>query len=74
MSLYATPKIISDSDSCGFYHVIDIPGIGLRGGPWDLRTTVKEYLGNVSVTQPSLGADEVNHQQTRSRVARIYRW
>jgi SAM-dependent methyltransferase len=46
MSLYATPKIISDPASCDFYHVVDIPGIGLRGGQWDLRKTVKEYLGN----------------------------
>jgi len=46
MSLYATPKIISDPDSCDFYHAIDIPGIGLCGGQWDLRATVKEYLGN----------------------------
>ena len=46
MSLYATPKIVSDPDSCDFYHVVDIPGIGVRGGQWDLRTTVKEYLGN----------------------------
>lgn len=33
---------------CSFYHTIDIPGIGLCMGQWDLRPGIKDYLGSLS--------------------------
>lgn len=44
--IYAVPRSVQ-IDECDFYHVIDMPGIGLVGGQWDLRGHVDEYLGNI---------------------------
>ncbi len=32
---------------CFFYHTMDIPGVGLMRGQWDLRSSVEEYLGGI---------------------------
>lgn len=32
---------------CGFYHTIEIPGLGVQQGPWDLRPGIAQYLGDV---------------------------
>jgi len=42
---YQPPIFIESTDECNFYHTIDIPGIGLVEGQWDLRSHVEEYLG-----------------------------
>ena len=34
-------------DDCFFYHTIDIPGVGLMRGQWDLRSSVDAYLGGI---------------------------
>ena len=44
-SPYATPRHGLELEDCGFYHAIDIPGVGLQKGLWDLRATVGSYLG-----------------------------
>ena len=36
-------------DDCFFYHTIDIPGVGLMRGQWDLRLSVDAYLGGISL-------------------------
>lgn len=47
-SLFATPPSpFPTFFDCLFYHVMDVPGHGLTGGQWDLRSTVDEYLGHV---------------------------
>jgi len=43
--LYATPRHIASGDEYLFYHSIDLPE-GTVDGYWDLRPTVREYLGN----------------------------
>jgi SAM-dependent methyltransferase len=43
--LYAPPREVTDPSLCSFYHVMDLPGLGIVGGQWDLRSTVEDYLG-----------------------------
>ena len=43
---YARPRFVSDVSECFFYHVMDLPGVGVVGGQWDLRATVEDYLGH----------------------------
>jgi SAM-dependent methyltransferase len=45
--LYAAPREVPDSRACLFYHTIDIPGQGTIKGPWDLRSGIGRYLGDV---------------------------
>lgn len=46
-SPYAEPRAVSDPKDCIFYHTMDLPGVGLVEGPWDLRAGVGDYLGQV---------------------------
>ncbi len=46
-SLFATPRLIENVDSCNFYHTMEIPGHGLVQGHFDLRPVVDGYLGGV---------------------------
>ncbi|HWD85578.1 MAG TPA: hypothetical protein VG321_07485 [Solirubrobacteraceae bacterium] len=46
-SLYATPRRVPTLDECLFYHTIDLPGVGLARGPWDLRGGEDAYLGGI---------------------------
>ena len=48
-SLYAQPRHIADPQNCFFYHTIELPGIGVVKGPWDLRGDVDSYLGQVDL-------------------------
>lgn len=34
-------------DDCTFYHTIDLPGVGLQVGQWDLRKTIDPYIGRL---------------------------
>ena len=34
---------------CGFYHTIEIPGLGVQRGSWDLRPGIDQYLGNIDL-------------------------
>lgn len=45
--LYAKPRLVTDVSDCFFYHTMDLPGVGTVHGQWDLRGSVREYLGNV---------------------------
>jgi SAM-dependent methyltransferase len=45
-TLYASPRIIESVDDCVFYHTIDIPGVGVQTGEWDLRKDTDGYLGH----------------------------
>lgn len=44
MTPYADPRPVHDIKSCYFYHRMDLPGIGVVGGDWDLRSTIEDYL------------------------------
>jgi len=43
---YEQPRKVEDVAECFFYHVMDLPGIGLVGEQWDLRETTDQYLGD----------------------------
>lgn len=45
--IYAPRRIVTDVADCHFYHRMEIPGVGLVGGDWDLRGNVDGYLGHV---------------------------
>jgi SAM-dependent methyltransferase len=44
MNPYADPRVVTDVESCFFYHRMEIPGVGVVGGHWDLRDTIDDYL------------------------------
>ncbi|MGL6096456.1 MAG: class I SAM-dependent methyltransferase [Fimbriiglobus sp.] len=46
MNLFAEPRSPAFAD-CYFYHTIDLPGVGVVKGEWDLRDTFDDYLGRV---------------------------
>jgi hypothetical protein len=48
MSPYATPRLVTDPAECYFYHSIELPGLGVMPGTWDLRDGLDDYLGYVS--------------------------
>jgi SAM-dependent methyltransferase len=45
--VYAQPRDVDDLKQCFFYHVMELPDVGVVGEQWDLRDTVDQYLGNV---------------------------
>ena len=49
-SLYAPRRLVSDIRDCHFYHRMEVPGVGLVNGEWDLRGDVAGYLGHVDFT------------------------
>jgi hypothetical protein len=44
MTPYADPRPVRDIASCYFYHRVELPGVGVVGGAWDLRETIDDYL------------------------------
>jgi SAM-dependent methyltransferase len=46
---YAEPRTVTDLGECYFYHTMEIPGVGLVEGEWDLRAGVDAYLGGVAL-------------------------
>jgi len=48
-ALYAAPRHFTGREDCDFYHTMEIPGLGLVQGQWDLRGYVDQYLGQISL-------------------------
>lgn len=46
---YAPELDVHSVTDCDFYHSMDLPGIGLIIGQWDLRGRIQDYLGGVRV-------------------------
>lgn len=46
MFQYAEPIPVNSVEECKFYHSIDLPDHAPIEGDWDLRETIKDYLGN----------------------------
>lgn len=44
---YAEPRHVERVEDCYFYHTMDLPGVGLVQGSWDLRGGARQYLGEV---------------------------
>jgi O-methyltransferase len=45
---FSAPRQVTNVEECEFYHTMEIPGLGLVAGQWDLRPIVSKYLGGVS--------------------------
>ncbi|MEM6796003.1 MAG: hypothetical protein AAF725_18655 [Acidobacteriota bacterium] len=43
--IHAPPAGLPSLDECFFYHCLEVPGLGLQKGQWDLRSSVEAYLG-----------------------------
>ena len=43
--LASPPPTLPKLEDCTFYHSIDLPGLGLQAGSWDLRGHYDEYFG-----------------------------
>lgn len=46
---YAAERTVKDTKDCFFYHTMDLPGLGVVKGDWDLRGNVDTYIGNVDL-------------------------
>ena len=44
---YAQHRLVTEPDDCYFYHTMEIPGLGVVEGQWDLREGVDAYAGGV---------------------------
>lgn len=53
-SLLVTPRFIDDLEDCYFYHTMELPGLGVVHGHWDLRDKFDEYCGGVDVEGKSV--------------------
>jgi hypothetical protein len=51
---FAEPWLVESTADCRFFHTMDLPGIGLQKGDWDLRATVDDHLGRVSFQDKSV--------------------
>ncbi len=49
MSLLARPRVVERLEDCYFYHTMELPGLGVRRGHWDLRGKFYDYVGGVDV-------------------------
>lgn len=47
---YAEPWKVESLEACDFYHTMELPGIGLVDGTWDLRDVIADYLGGIDVS------------------------
>jgi hypothetical protein len=48
------PASIPTLDDCLFYHTMELPGVGLVAGSWDLRGRFDEYVGGVGLAGRSV--------------------
>lgn len=53
-SLLAAPRHIESLDDCYFYHTMELPGLGVLKGHWDLRGRFQDYIGGVEVAGKSV--------------------
>ena len=49
LEVFAAPRVGLRLDECDFYHTMEVPGVGLVQGEWDLRGGVDSYLGSVEL-------------------------
>ena len=54
LHLFAEPRFIDKPENCFFYHTMELPGLGVVRGHWDLRGRFDDYVGGVSVAGKSV--------------------
>jgi len=45
--IFVVGKESVDLSECYFYHTVDVPGVGLLDGEWDLRNNARDYFGGI---------------------------
>jgi SAM-dependent methyltransferase len=53
-SLFASSRQIESLADCYFYHTMELPGLGVQHGHWDLRGRFADYVGGVEVKSKSV--------------------
>src|SRR2546430_2076131 len=53
-TMFAAPRRVESPDECFFYHTMELPGLGLGRGQWDLRGRFDDYVGGVDVKGKSV--------------------
>jgi SAM-dependent methyltransferase len=51
---FVAPRRVEGPEGCFFYHTMELPGLGLIHGQWDLRGHFEEYVGGVDVAGKSV--------------------
>jgi SAM-dependent methyltransferase len=49
VGIYAEARQVGELRACYFYQSVELPGLGLVQGEWDLRAGVEAYLGGVEL-------------------------
>ena len=52
--MLAAPRYVDSLDECFIYHTMELPGLGLVRGHWDLRGRFEDYVGGVDVSGKSV--------------------
>lgn len=52
--MLAPPRHVEHLDDCYFYHTMELPGLGVQRGHWDLRGRFEDYVGDVDVKGKSV--------------------
>ena len=52
--MLAKPRQIDDLNECFFYHTMELPGLGVVRGQWDLRHRFDDYVGGVDLKGKSV--------------------
>ena len=52
--LFAEPRHVEGLEDCYFYHTIELPGLGVQKGHWDLRGRFEDYIGGIDVRGKSI--------------------
>ncbi|HVS21341.1 MAG TPA: class I SAM-dependent methyltransferase [Pyrinomonadaceae bacterium] len=53
-TVLAKPRYVDSLDDCFFYHTMELPGLGVVDGQWDLRGRFDDYIGGVEVAGKSV--------------------
>ena len=53
-SILVEPRFVDSVADCFFYHTMDLPGLGVVRGHWDLRGRFDDYVSGVSVAGKSV--------------------
>src|SRR3954453_19690526 len=47
--MFASRRVLQRLEDCYFYHTMELPGLGIVKGHWDLRGKFDDYIGRVEL-------------------------
>jgi SAM-dependent methyltransferase len=53
-NIFVAPRLVESPEDCYFYHTMELPGVGVKKGHWDLRNRFEDYIGGVQVAGKSV--------------------